>query len=715
MSHGTKDAMMHVVSHCSPKVDHLDRALALTALHPICTHHHKLDVFQWRIICPFGVRMRELDSIYRWESPAITFLGRTATVRPSHPNKNMPHKLTLSMPVPRLKSSSLDDTKFVTLIMGVCGSTDLEIIRNACFEFKDLGMGCVVILYFGMGKLVITYFGMGKAVILVLVYNTDTVSGVIGVGYDRATDPSFTGGIHCTPFGMMYNTSNEYGSSISREEREQRERSSSEEEREKRRNREETTSSRDHRVEILVPARVRRSLAITSDLPLQDLLRHERAPVGPRHGAPSPEAVRADPPPPPPHLPPPLPPALLLPHRRGLRRPLPHLLHRPRPLPPLLLSRLDLATRPPETPSTTSTSHRRRRRRRPFLHLTRVGTLDDDFFSTDDDHHHHHHHHPHLRRPSPLNSSTSACTPLNFTDLGKLGFSDADAGIRFSFSSTRDYAADDGISDNDNDNEGEGKNETLVLGVGRRDAAAFFFLVSLLSAAYGWVILGFLVTNSCVLGVVFVVVVNRCVGREQSMVRSVWAGSRLGFRRLSGFILMRWAVRDAITQLLGLCFFGDVQDQHSFLKLFLVLKLMPFSVNAPWVRGYETQVSRFLVAWFFSDTLLALLYAVDAWVAIMDTRTGWDIVKEGFYLLTTMFNQAIHLKCFEAILTASFLRWLLATMFGNVFAAIFHSAVDVYFMVVWLTFYFAARSRDVDSDGRGFGVRDLEEFVDALR
>ncbi|KAK9084567.1 hypothetical protein Sjap_024978 [Stephania japonica] len=27
----------------------------------------------------------------------------------------------------------------------------------------------------------------------------DTVSGVIGVGYDRATDPSFTGSVHCTP------------------------------------------------------------------------------------------------------------------------------------------------------------------------------------------------------------------------------------------------------------------------------------------------------------------------------------------------------------------------------------------------------------------------------------------------------------------------------------------------------------------------------------
>ncbi|KAK9127470.1 hypothetical protein Syun_016267 [Stephania yunnanensis] len=205
------------------------------------------------------------------------------------------------------------------------------------------------------------------------------------------------------------------------------------------------------------------------------------------------------------------------------------------------------------------------------------------------------------------------------------------------------------------------------------------------------------------------------LGKEQSLVRTVWAGSRLGFRRLSGFILMRWAVRDAMTQLLGLCFFGDIEDQHSFFKLFVVLKLMPFSVNAPWVRGYESQVSRFLFAWFVSDTVVALVYAVDAWVAIMDTRSGWEIVKEGFYLVTTMLNQAIQLKCFEAILSGSFVRWVLAMIFGNVFAAIFQSVVEVYFMVVWLTYYFAARSKDVDSEGRGFGVRDLQDFVDGLR
>lgn len=77
------------------------------------------------------------------------------------------------------------------------------------------------------------------------------------------------------------------------------------------------------------------------------------------------------------------------------------------------------------------------------------------------------------------------------------------------------------------------------LELGRHDAATFFFLVSFLSAAYGWVILGFLVTYSWVFGSVFVAVVNDVLGRFSSLIGVLWQGSRLGLRRLSGFILMR--------------------------------------------------------------------------------------------------------------------------------------------------------------------------------
>uniref|UniRef100_A0A368UIF1 Transmembrane protein n=1 Tax=Glycine max TaxID=3847 RepID=A0A368UIF1_SOYBN len=236
-----------------------------------------------------------------------------------------------------------------------------------------------------------------------------------------------------------------------------------------------------------------------------------------------------------------------------------------------LLSRLDLAGNSHNHHNSNNGHHdlpspnNLRHRRRPFLHLTRVGTLDDDFFSGDDDD---------ARSlfgsiPKPSSNATLlALSPFKTTSA----FSDllADDGIRVSqvirsgttfntqgLSSLSSHHDDDD-DDDDSEEKEEPKKEKVDLQffvkgieVGRRDAAALFFLVSFLSAAYGWVILVFLVTYSWVLGVVFVSVVNDLLGRFSSVTVLVWEGSRLGLKRLSGFILMRWAVRDALTQLLG--------------------------------------------------------------------------------------------------------------------------------------------------------------------
>jgi hypothetical protein len=36
-------------------------------------------------------------------------------------------------------------------------------------------------------------------------------------------------------------------------------------------------------------------------------------------------------------------------------------------------------------------------------------------------------------------------------------------------------------------------------------------------------------------------------------------------------------------------------------------------------------------------------------------------------------------------------------------------------MVAWLIFYFVARCKEADSDGRRFGRRELEGLIDGLR
>ncbi|KAF2312122.1 hypothetical protein GH714_028127 [Hevea brasiliensis] len=375
-----------------------------------------------------------------------------------------------------------------------------------------------------------------------------------------------------------------------------------------------------------------------------------------------------------------------------------------------------VSTSPATTPPPYHRIHRPppRRHRRPFLHLTRVGTLDDDFFSGDDD----------TDRPlfgpnRKLLPNGSFVILYNF-DSG-LGFSEfvidngikiaetVRSGVQFKVESldssdreTSDYSDNEKEKEEENGSVGLEKGGDLDrivdlqffikgLELGRRDAAALFFLISFLSVAYGWVILGFTAIYSWILGIVFVAVVNDLLGRFTSFVAVVWDGSRLGLKRLTGFILMRWAVRDALTQLIGLWYFGEIEDQYSFFKLFVRLKLMPFSITS---RGFE----------------------VDAWVTIVDSRrTGREIVKEGCYLISTMFNQAIQIKSMETILCGSAARWVLTRVFGKFLAAIFQSTVEVYFMVAWLIFYFAARCKEAHSEGRRFGRRELEGLIDGRR
>ncbi|TQD97481.1 hypothetical protein C1H46_016882 [Malus baccata] len=172
---------------------------------------------------------------------------------------------------------------------------------------------------------------------------------------------------------------------------------------------------------------------------------------------------------------------------------------------------------------------------------------------------------------------------------------------------------------------------------------------------------------------------------------------------------MRWAVRDALTQLLGLWYFSEIEDQYSFFKLFIRLKLMPFSVMPPWIRGYEKEITGFLFMWYFLDTLVAFIFSVDAWVAIVDSRkSGREIVKEGCHLMLSMLSQAIQIKCLESIFCGGSVRWALTRICGRSFAKLFQSTVEVYFMVAWLIFYFAARarSRDASSQGERIGALD---------
>ncbi|PSR92834.1 Serine/threonine-protein kinase roco5 [Actinidia chinensis var. chinensis] len=390
----------------------------------------------------------------------------------------------------------------------------------------------------------------------------------------------------------------------------------------------------------------------------------------------------------------------------------------------LLSSRIDISGKNLHT-SSAANNHPRQRQRRPFLHLTRVGTVDGDFFSGDEDHDRSLFGlHP---RTPPNGSFVRLGFPNYVSDNGirvsefvRMGFSftipenSFQSGESGEDSSIKDKLKKVENSLNEDENDRVMILQFLIKGfeLRRREAADLFVMVCLLSAAYGYFVLGFIVTYSWVLGILFLVVVNHLLGRDRSWVGTIWDGSSLGIKRVSGLILVRWAVRDAVMQLLGLWFFGEIEDQYSFFRIFVRLKLMPFSIISPWIQGFEKETAEFLFAWSLVDMIVEFVFAVDSWVAIADSRrNGREIVKEGCYLLLTMFKQAVIIKCLESMVCGPFTRWTLARYFGKLSTTAFQSIMEVYFMVAWLIFYFAVRCKDANSLGRTFGRRELEGFI----
>ncbi|KAL6496274.1 hypothetical protein OROGR_029532 [Orobanche gracilis] len=384
-----------------------------------------------------------------------------------------------------------------------------------------------------------------------------------------------------------------------------------------------------------------------------------------------------------------------------------------------LLSRLDLS----DSSSHLGQRHRHQppylRRRPPFLQLSRVGTLDDDFFSGDADFDRSLFH-PFSRKPIPnatfviLSGSDS---DYGFSKVVKTGVDDFKVEFRKNITllageerrfveprfGHRNAALDSDFS-------------TRGFGLGNEDAYSLLSLAGVMFVAYVYVVLAFIVTYTWVNGIVFLKVVDHLVGNCRSFLSTVWNGSSIGRKKLSGFILMKWAFRDALAQLMGIMFFGEIEDPYVLLKVFLRMKFMPFVNLAPWVRGHEWDSTGFIVVWFLSDLVMGFVFAVDSWVAIVDSRRGGrEIVKEGCHMLVALICPASGIRLLESIVCGSVGKWLLRKVFGDILTLVLQSLMEVYFLVAWLVFYFAAREKDDTSLGRTFGRTELEGFLELAR
>lgn len=170
-------------------------------------------------------------------------------------------------------------------------------------------------------------------------------------------------------------------------------------------------------------------------------------------------------------------------------------------------------------------------------------------------------------------------------------------------------------------------------------------------------------------------------------------------------------------QFLCICFFSEIADQAKLFKLFIKVKLMPFS-HSGGGGLWDPELSGFLFAWMVLDTAASLLLSVHPWVMIMDhneRRRGRDLAREGFYLVSLMPVQAFCIKCLETVLCGSLGRWAAVMAGERSIAGLLHSMAEVYFMVVWLVYYFTVRCKDAELDGRRFGRGDLEDCLSGLR
>ncbi|KAF6994619.1 hypothetical protein CFC21_011279 [Triticum aestivum] len=253
--------------------------------------------------------------------------------------------------------------------------------------------------------------------------------------------------------------------------------------------------------------------------------------------------------------------------------------------------------------------------------------------------------------------------------------------------------------------------ELRLLDLTRRDAAAIINLLALLSSAHVLAILGYITVHSIALGTVFASVAGRHLPERR---RGFFlSGAAMGARRLTGFAFLRWATRDAVVQMLCLWFFADVHDQAQLFRLFVVAKLMPFSASAnPWLAAAISgpELDGFFIAWALLDAVVSVLFTVVPWVVAMDRDPrppGRNAVKEGCYLVSLMATDATLIKCWETVVCGSMGRLIMVTFGGKVLGGFLHSFAEVYFMVVWLMFYFAARCKESRLGGRQFGLEDV--------
>nr|XP_043623651.1 uncharacterized protein LOC122595363 [Erigeron canadensis] len=232
-----------------------------------------------------------------------------------------------------------------------------------------------------------------------------------------------------------------------------------------------------------------------------------------------------------------------------------------------------------------------------------------------------------------------------------------------------------------------------------------FFTVSFSTLAFEMI--GYNFTRSWAHAIMFVVLVNHFlkIDRNQSLIMVIRKGVYLSFRRLIWFNTTRLGIMLVFTQILARLFFGDIKDRYTSYKYFVKLAFMPYSYELIWVENLENRIYGFLYSWYLLEMLVSWVFTVLASVVMAHRyNSDWEVIKDGFRLLSLRKRPAIFLKSFEYIVWG-FVAAMLTAFLGELFASFIKSFVEVYFMVAWIIYYFAVKKMDENSRGVRFGYR----------
>lgn len=252
--------------------------------------------------------------------------------------------------------------------------------------------------------------------------------------------------------------------------------------------------------------------------------------------------------------------------------------------------------------------------------------------------------------------------------------------------------------------------------------ATVFLVLFLLFGVLATLLVVAALQHSAVLGAVAYTVVSTHMNKRVSIKQSVRSGLRTGIWRLIWLAVLHGTLRALQCLFLMKSLFGKVLELEQMERLVLRLSIMPFAFRAAWKDDYATdmgmssRIGAFVTLDYLFDGLAYSIYITACWVAIVESQyRGAETFYRGWSLVKRMPFQAATIKVIESVVCGRSFKWMLEQVVGHFLSMLIVSFLETFFLVLWLIFYFSARSKENQDQTQQFSLRNLEDFLDRVR